>query len=120
MIKNIFKLLKFYGIMLLRCDLEYDNLLRQCINSGIDTYDTISYYHSKIKFNNGAVYTYWNENFPYAWLSEYTIEKNGEVFKGWHTRPKRKTMYLLYKQILDYKSIKFSGKNNNERYDKYS
>ena len=93
-----------------RFDEAYDNLLSNCIKSGITSYryDT---HEGEVLFSNNVYYRFWNSNKYYAWLNTARFQNNSyptnailpsgrrnEIsFNG--GRPSAKTMYR-FKEAL--------------------
>jgi len=96
----------FYRFLLFESMFNYDenyvytNLLQTCIKSGIQKIEDIPYMYKRVTFNNNIVYTYWNENKYYAWLSIATIVHSDTTNQFKECRPSIKTMYQ-FKKLLE-------------------
>lgn len=87
---------------------KFDAVLQKCMDSGIEDYGDITEFTSSVVFKNGFKMTFWNSNFPYAWLNDTTIKRNKTEFIFHNLRPRRITMYRFHKQITKWILAKVS------------
>lgn len=55
-----------------------------------------------VVFKNGTVGRFWNENYPYAWISQGYLEFDTSYYEWSGVRPKRRTLIKLDKAIKKY------------------
>lgn len=71
-----------------------DELFQFVIAHAVST--TIEFFHRIIVLDNGMSIDFWNENFPYGWLSHGVLKDNTHTVYSWtNKRPSRKTMIKL-------------------------
>ncbi len=59
-------------------DVVLDKALKDSLNSGIANVNSISRFFMAVTFNNGVIFTCWNQGKYYAWLSRAILASQTE------------------------------------------
>lgn len=102
------KVIRWYDSRHSETNKMLDMLLNACLDSGVKSVSFgDSEYKGTCEFGNGWVYTFWNTNIPYAWLSEGCFEVNGkQEYKYNGSMPSKKTMNRFYNALCKYYKVK--------------